>query len=108
MTLQTKTMENGMSYDTNQLEQAMIRLYIEKTLLERGVRIYDEVSENLYKKYSCHLEDCYEHPEYLKNTLKVLYENDSSSIISSINNDLKEFYHYKKIARFIDALGNTC
>jgi hypothetical protein len=93
-------------YAYHELERVLVRLYIEKALLEKETIVYNTVSENLYRNYRCYLEDCYEHPEYLKIVLKDISVNDASDIISSIKNDLLEFYHHKRIARFIDELSN--
>ena len=96
-----------MSFHVNELERVLVRLYIEKALLEKGIFAYDSVSENLYENYECYLEDCYEHPEYLTNVLKNLYEDDARDVILSIKNDLKDFSRYKRIARFLEVLSNT-
>lgn len=96
-----------MSYMVNELERVLVRLYIEKTLLEKGVVVYDSVCEHLYKNYKCYLEDCYEHPEYLVSALKEICRDESVDIILSIQNDLIEFHGYKRITMFLDALDNA-
>lgn len=95
-----------MSYDVNELERALVRLYVEKALFEKGTAIYDSVCERLYQNYRRDLEDCYEYPEYLINILKDNHRNDADDIISSIKNDLKEFYHHRRIAKFLDILSD--
>jgi hypothetical protein len=95
-----------MSYDVNELERILVRLYVEKALFEKGTVIYDSVCGYLCQNYRCYLEDCYEHPEYLITALKDIPGNDIGDIVSSIKNDLKEFYRYNKIARFLNVLSN--
>ena len=96
-----------MSYMANELERVLVRLYIEKTLLEKEIVVYDSVCEYLYKNYKCYLEECYEHPEYLVNALKEICGDESVDIILSIQNDLEEFHRYGRIAIFLDTLDNV-
>lgn len=95
-----------MSYNVNELERVLVRLYVEKALFEKGIAIYDSVCERLCQNYRCDLEDCYEYPEYLLNVLKDNHRNDTVDIILSIKNDLKEFYHHKRITKFLDILSD--
>ena len=63
---------------------------IEKMLLQMGVSYFEEVVKRLFNKYDCFLYDCYEKPEYLKETLRELYGNANIEIIKNIESQMEE------------------
>jgi hypothetical protein len=88
----------------NDVYMGLTILAIEKTLLDIGKPIYDKVISMLNKNYHCYLTDCYEHPEYLSETLKKLYGNSHNEIIESINKKLEEFSNKEPIERFLQVI----
>lgn len=83
------------------IRKALVALAIERTLLEMGVPVFEEVSRRLVKEYKCYIPDCHEHPEYLKKVLKDLYGASYTTILESIRSKLDEFIHKKSIAEFL-------
>ena len=87
----------------DKVRKALVWSILEKTLLDSG--IYHKVSEELKKKHHCHLDECYEHPEYLNTILRDLYGNSSRHVIKSINNNLEEFSYHESISRFLKIIS---
>ena len=83
------------------IRKALVALAIERTLLEMGDPVLEEVSRRLVKEYKCYIPDCHEHPEYLKKVLKDLYGASYTTILESIRGKLDEFIHKKSIAEFL-------
>ena len=84
-----------------EISKALVTLAIEKTLLNMGNPVLDEVAHRLLKNYKCYIPDCHEHPEYLKSVLKELYGNSYSTIVESIKKTLDEFITKKSIEHFL-------
>ena len=93
-----------MNLDKEQLRKALVCLSVERTLLKIGKPVYDKVVKQLSREYNCYLPDCYEHPEYLSETLKKLYGNSHNEIIESINKKLEEFSNKEPIERFLQVI----
>jgi hypothetical protein len=91
--------------DIDKLRKGLVSLSIEKSLLDMGQPVYDEVVEFLEEEYNCYLPDCYEHPEYLSEAIKKLYGNAHLQIIKSINEELKEFSYTKPVERFLEVIS---
>ena len=89
------------SYD---LLKALVVLAIEKTLLDIGKPVYENVVDRLDKKYNCYIPDCFEKPEYLKVVLKELYGESYNEIINSVQKELDEFAYKKRIEEFLQVL----
>ena len=87
----------------DKVKKALVWSILEKTLLDIG--IYYKVTEELKKRYHCHLDDCYDHPEYLNVILKVLYGDSYKHVIKSINKRLEEFSYHGSIARFLKIIN---
>jgi len=89
----------------NAVQKGLITLAVEKTLLDIGKPTYDKVTDMLYKDYNCYLPDCYEHPEYLNETLKKLFGNSYHVIVESIYKQLEEFMYKKPVERFLKIIS---
>ncbi len=97
-----------MSYidiDSNLLRKALVTLAIQKTLLDIGGPVYDRVTDALNKEHNCFLPDCYEHPEYLNNTLQKLYGNTYGVITECINKQLEQVSYQRPISRFVEFIS---
>jgi len=77
--------------DPNDIKKALVSLSIEKALLDLGEVKFDKFVEHLYKNYKISLSDCYEHPNYLQQTLHEIFGNSYADIIKSIKRNLEEF-----------------
>ena len=84
-----------------QIKKALIAITIERILLEMGKPVLDAFTKKLYKNYNCYLSDCYDHPEYLSQTLKEMYGNSSKTVVFEIMDSLKGFSDQKPIENFI-------
>ncbi|HYL65890.1 MAG TPA: hypothetical protein VEU72_01910 [Nitrosopumilaceae archaeon] len=94
-----------MEHDYDIVRKALVSLVVENVLFEIGKPVYEKVIESLYKEYHCYLPDCYEHPEYLNETLKQLCYNSHDVIVKSIKKQLDEFSNHKHIERFLSVIG---
>jgi len=78
-------------YSSNDTYQDLVKIAVEKTLLEIGPHVYDEVLTRMKDDYNCDFSDCLEHPDYLKRILKNIFGNSYNSIINSIQLFLLDF-----------------
>ena len=69
-------------------------------LLQIGTADFEEVVKILFNKYNCFLYDCYEKPEYLKETLKELYGNTNTDMIKKIEMQIEEQSLPKPVKEF--------
>jgi len=88
-----------------EISKALVTLAVEKTLLNMGKPVFEEVAHRLWANYKCYIPDCHEHPEYLKNVLKELYGNGHDTIVKSIKNTLDEFATKKPIEHFLTVIS---
>ena len=88
-----------------EISKALVTLAIEKTLLNMGKPVLDEVAHRLFANHKCYLPDCHEHPEYLKDVLKELYGNSYNTIVESIKKNLDEFTTKKSIKNFLTIIS---
>ena len=68
--------------------------------MSKGNTQYNLLAAKLNSLYDCTIRDCYEHPDYLKPTLKEVYKEDYNSIIEEIKLQLDELANEKDIADF--------
>ena len=95
------------SLDSEQnMKQTIVTLALKNTLLELGVQEYDKVVSLLQKDHNATLEDCYQNPEYLKQTLQDLFGNSYHDILISLNNNMKEISNQQDIKDFLQVLEN--
>ncbi|HEV2193814.1 MAG TPA: hypothetical protein VGR54_09380 [Nitrosopumilaceae archaeon] len=87
----------------DKVRKALVWSVLEKTLLDIG--IYCKVIDELKKRYCCHLDDCYDHPEYLNAILKDLHGDSYKHVIKSINKQLEEFSYHGPITRFLKVIS---
>ena len=88
-----------------QIKKALISITIEKVLLEMGRPVFDAFTKKLYKNYNCYLPDCYDHPEYLSQTLKEMYGTSAKTLVLEIMDNLKEFSDQKPFENFIKIIS---
>ena len=90
----------AVSYDDCKIRGIITRC-IEKTLLQMGTLDYEEVKNQLFQRYNCFLADCYERPEYLKETLEEVYGNGAKVITMSIEKQIEEQSLPKPVKEFL-------
>ncbi len=88
-----------------EIMRSLVRLIIEKTLLEIGKPTLDKTVEYLRKNYNCQLQDCYEHPEYLGSVLQHIFGKGGQTIVKSIKTQLEEYSYDNKIALMIKTIN---
>lgn len=88
-----------------QMKKTMITLAIKNTLLELGTQEFDKVVMNLKKDFDCTLEDCYEHPEFLKQVLQDLLGNSYHDVLNSLKENMKNISTHKSTNDFIENLS---
>ena len=74
---------------TEIMKKNIIGLAIKNTLLELGTEEYDKVVHILKKDFDATLDDCYDHPEYLKQALQDLLGNSYYDVLNSLKENLK-------------------
>ena len=74
---------------------------VENMLLQIGTADFEEVVKRLFNKYNCFLYDCYEKPEYLKETLRELYGDANTNIIKKIEVQIEEQSLPKPVKEFL-------
>ena len=94
-----------MTWDIDNVYEALVILAVEKTLLDVGKATYDKVIEVLDREYHCSLSDCYLHPEYLSSVLKELFGDAGNEIVKSITEQLKEFATKESVAKFLQVIS---
>lgn len=87
-----------------QLEKILVGLAVEKTLLHRGIDVFDRVEKSLQEKYNCSMMDAYYHPQYLKDTLSEVCGQSSGEIIGSIGQFLMNFRYESPIEEFVQKI----
>lgn len=83
------------------IKKTIVILAVEDTLDRMGEPVLEQVYNELYSKYHCHLSDCYENPEYLRSVLKGIFGNSYQVIIESIEKNLEEHSSFKPIEEFL-------
>ena len=65
-----------------------LALAIDVALMRKGGDRYYHFVFKLRNLYNCEIIDCYDKPQYLKNVLKEVYENEYDSIVKDIKLEL--------------------
>lgn len=84
----------------------LINVSVEKALREMGNPEYDLVISRLKKDYNCEIEDCLEHPEYLKKILCELFGNSYQDILKSIHGTIDRTSMEQPIVDFLSVMDN--
>lgn len=84
----------------NEQNKIVLISCLEVVLMSMGNTKYNLLVAKLNSHYDCTIRDCYEHPEYLRITLKDVYKEDYDYIINEIKSQLGELVNEKNIANF--------
>jgi hypothetical protein len=87
------------------MKKTLVASIIENALVNMGKGTYATVINQLASMQNCTLQDCYDHPEYLKGILMLHGFYIYNSIASSIKSKLKEFEYDKEITNFIKGIS---
>lgn len=79
---------------------------IELVLMKRQNTKYNLIVARLNALYDSGIDDCYDHPEYLRPILKEVCGDDYNSIIDEIKLHMDELVHEKDIADFFKVMEN--
>jgi len=82
----------------------LIGVHVEKTLLSRDVKIYEQVVQVL-NAGNITFSDCYEYPAILNAILRQSYGQDHKTVVQEIKNKLHDFGEQKGVARFMEILS---
>ncbi len=82
----------------------LVAISIEMVLMRTNGPQYFLTISRLERDYNCKIADCFEHPQYLKNVLKDVYENSYDKILGDLEMELGEIVSEKEIQDFLDAL----
>ncbi len=58
---------------------------VELVLMKKGNVNYNLVIARLHALYNCEINECVDHPEYLKTVLKEVYKDDYNSVLDDIS-----------------------
>jgi class 3 adenylate cyclase len=95
----------SVSHDDSKIKIVVAKC-IEKMLLQIGTLDFEEIVKKLFNKHNCFLYDCYEKPEYLKDTLRELYGDANTKIIKNIETQIEEQSLPKPVKEFLIYLKN--
>lgn len=79
------------------LNRILLRVIVERSLLDVGEPTIDILENTLRETYGCTLEDCYDHPQYLKDALCELFGRAYAQILSSIKKEFAKVTLDKKL-----------
>lgn len=88
-----------------QMNKTIVTLVLKNTLLELGLEEFDKVMDLLQKDFESDLEDCYEHPEHLKQVLRDLFGKSYEDILSSLTENLKSIQN-QSTKDFVQSLSS--
>lgn len=91
-------------YESNRVKKAYFTYAVEKALSSVSSLLYERTLERLENDFGCSVIDCYDKPEYIKETLKDLYGTSYKTIMEKITAELSEFDSDKSIFRIIKEL----
>ena len=86
-------------------KKAFITYVVEQSLFEvGGNQLFQDVSDKILEKYGCNIAECYKHPNYLNDTLDVIYRKSHKNIIDSIRIKIDDFVELESITDFLTKL----
>ena len=85
--------------------KTLFAMAVEDALNEGGQPTLKLVANELLRKYECSIEDCLEHPEYLKNVLNQIFGYASIVVITKIKKNLGEFSVETPVNQFLKVLA---
>lgn len=89
----------------DRMKKALVIFVIEQSLIDiGGIRLYEKITHTLKKEFGASITDCYDHPEYLQQSLYDLYGESTSEIIKTIRSKLEEFDYQEPISSFIKGI----
>ncbi|MFQ5573481.1 MAG: hypothetical protein ACE5EJ_04460 [Nitrosopumilaceae archaeon] len=92
------------SFDSD-VNKGLVIIAIQESLMRISRNDYEIVLNLLKTKYNCYITDCYLHPEYLRDILKVRYGVTSAQVINQIEEKLEEFSNQLPINEFLKKLS---
>ena len=99
-------------YNYTNMNRELITVAVEHALLQMGTAELEMVEYQLKNDYNCTIEDCFEHPEYLKQVLNELFGYCCEDILSTIdyvvrggnmNSQIEKFLTVLKTAKQLEA-----
>lgn len=88
------------------LWKTQVSISVENTLREIGKFEFRKVLGMLKENYNVSISDCYDNPQFLKQTLKDLFGNSYESIIATIEQNLDGLVLMKPVNEFLTILKN--
>jgi len=96
-----------MYYNKDETYKELIQICVEKTLLDIGLDVYNEVLSRLENNYHCNYSECYQHPEYLNKILGEIFGNSHVAILKEIQSKLEEFNSNQLLENFLKSINNS-
>ena len=88
------------------LWKTQVSISVENTLREIGKFEFRKVLDTLKENYNVSLSDCYDNPQFLKQTLKDLFGNSYNSIIATIEKNLDGLVLMEPVKEFLTIMKN--
>ena len=88
------------------LWKTQVSISVENTLREIGKFEFRKVLYMLKENYNASLSDCYDNPQFLKQTLKDLFGNSYNSIIATIEKNLDGLVLMEPVKEFLTIMKN--
>ena len=93
-------------YNKEETYRELIQICIEKTLLDAGLDVYNEILSRLESDYHCNYSDCYQHPEYLSKILADIFGDSHVAILKEIQSKLEEFNSNYMLENFLKSINH--
>ena len=88
------------------LWKTQVSISVENTLREIGKFEFRKVLYTLKENYNVSLSECYDNPQFLKQTLKDIFGNSYGSIIATIEQNLDGLVLMKPVNEFLTIMKN--
>ncbi len=91
----------------NKVKKILVGLAIEHTLLKIDQNHLEKLEKKIRQKYNCSIADCYDHPEYLNETLEQVFGESGKKIRQSIEKYLREVTDEYSIEQFVKKISTA-
>lgn len=92
-------------YNHTDMKRELITVAVEHALLQMGIPELDRVESRLRNDYNCTIEDCLEHPEYLKQVLNELFGYCYEDILDTIKRIVRDESVSVRVEEFLMVLS---
>lgn len=89
----------------HRIKKEVVLFVLRQSILELDTSVFELVNRCLFEKYRCDISDCFEHPEYLIDVFRYVFEGSYFGIVESIKKNLDNFSQEDGIKEFLEKIG---